>query len=225
MKCITCCTVSYNFTKNLRTACFCVLQFFENNDTGTLAHDKAASFFIKRNRTSFRICGRCQRSKRRETTKSCWCNGSFCSACNHNICIRTLDGTICFTDTVGSCRAGSHNIDVFSAKPKLNGDISGCHVGNQKRNHQWIQSAWSFRVKNFAGFLNNLHASDTTSNAASNAKWIFFRHIQSGLLNCLFCRSYCILAEKLHTLCRFKIHIIFCIEVIDFCCHMCSVFT
>lgn len=46
---------------------------------------------------------------------------------------------------------------------------------------------------------------------------------QSGLLNSFFCCCYRILAEKLHTFCRFEIHIILWIKIVDLCCHMRSV--
>ena len=42
---------------NFSTAFFCMLQFFQNYHAGTLTHYKTASFFVKRDGTSLRICG------------------------------------------------------------------------------------------------------------------------------------------------------------------------
>ena len=174
MECIGCCTIAHQFRIDSCASRLCMLQFLENYDSGTLTKHEATSVFVKRNGCpgSIFCFGKC--CKCCKTAKACWCDSCFCSTCHHNICIRALNGAVCFSNAVGSCCTGSYNINVLSAQSKLNGNISGCHIGDQKRNHQRIQSSWSLCVENFAGFLYHLHTSDTASHAAAYTEGIFF---------------------------------------------------
>ena len=221
---ITGCTVSDNFSQNLRATFFCMFQFFQNYYTGAFSHNKSISFLIKRNGTTIRIrrCGKCCQCCK--TADTYWCDTGLGSACYHNICIAKLNGTISLSDTMCTCCAGSYHIDALSFQPELNGYVTGCHIGDHHRNHKRIYTIWAFLQKFGMFFFYCLKTSDSGTNGTSHTIRIFLFHMEAGIFDCFFCSCYCILTKKFHSSCSFRIHIIFSYKSFDFSCHMCFVF-
>ena len=161
MKCICCCTITNQFCINSGTSCFCMFQFFKNNDSGTFPKYKATSVFIKRNGRScgifcFSKCGKCGKPG-----YTGWADTAFGSSRQHNLCIPVLNRTERIADTVCSRSAGCYNVSTFAAKPKLNGDISCCHIGDHHRHHQRINFSRSLRDDFFIVIFNLRKASDS----------------------------------------------------------------
>ena len=218
--CIRSCTVSHDFSENMRASCLRMLEFFQNNNACTFTQNKAVSFLIKRNGTSLWICGSRKRSQSCETAYSDWSNCRLCTARKHHICIAALNTSVGLTDAVCSCRTGCHYINIFSSQAKLNGYISCCHIGNHHRHHQRTHTVWSFLQVFLMLTLDCLKASDTGTNGASNCKRIFLFHIKPGLLHRLFCSCHCILAKQFHSPCILRVHIFLRLKIFYFCCQM-----
>ena len=122
---------------------------------------KATSVFIKRNGRScgifcFSQCGKCGKPG-----YTGWADTAFGSSCQHNLCIPVLNRTERIADTVCSRSAGCYNVSTFAAKPKLNGDISCCHIGDHHRHHQRINFSRSLRDDFFIVIFNLRKASDS----------------------------------------------------------------
>ena len=117
MESICSCTVSHNLCQDIGISLFGMLKLFQNNHTCTLAHNKTASVFIKRNGCTQRIltCAQCSKAcKACDTDRA---DSSLCTTGKHYICITILNGTESISDTMCSCRTCRYHVGAFSFSP------------------------------------------------------------------------------------------------------------
>ena len=217
MESICCCTVANQLGIDSCASCLCMLQFLKNYDSGTFTENKTASFFIKRNGRSCSIFGLCQCGKCCKSSHACRTDTAFGSTCKHNFSIAILDRTECITDTVSSGCTSCHHICTFAAESQLNRNVSCRHVGNHHRNHQWIYFSRSLGEDFFIVVFYLRKTSDTRTNNNTHTERILFFHIKASILKSFFCCCHCILAEWIHTSCGSRIHMVFCIKILNLC--------
>ena len=156
-------------------------------------------------------------SKGSKTCNTCRADTAFRSTCQHDLGIPVLDRAECITNAMSSGSTGCHNICTFAAESELNGDISCCHVGDHHRYHQRIYFSRSFGEDFFIVILYLRKTSDTGANDHACAERIFFFHIDPGIFQGFFCCRHCILAERIHTSRRSRIHMVFCVKILHLC--------
>ena len=217
---ICCCTVANQLGIDSCSSCLRMLQFFKNYDSGTFSKYKTTSVFVKWNRCSCDIFGLGQCSKCGKASHSCRTDTTLGSTCQHDFRIPILNCTECITNAVCSGCTGCHNICTFAAESQLNRNISCSHVRDHHRDHQWIYFSRSLGEDLFIVVFYLRKTSDTRTNNNTHTERILFFHIKASILKSFFCCCHCILAEWIHTSCGSRIHMIFCIKILNFCCDL-----
>ena len=113
-----------------------MLQILQNQKRCALAHDETVSFFIERSRTSVRIGTLRKRRHICETGERNVGERRFRTAGNHRVVSAALNIAESFADSMRSRGAGGGNSHGNTLCPRLNGDVSGDHIGNRHRHHK-----------------------------------------------------------------------------------------
>ena len=211
------CAISHYLSIDLRTTCFCMLKFLQNNNSGSFSNYETASFFIEWNGRTIWILTGAKGGQIRESSHTNRADRTFRSPCDHNLCITILDCTKCISDTMCSRRTGSHYVGAFSPCTKSNGYVSSGHIADHFGNKKRVNLGWSALDQSLICRFHCLKAPNSGSHDHSNTERIFFSHFNSCICHSLLCCSHCILGKQFHSFGRFEIHIIFCIKIFYFC--------
>ena len=124
---------------------------------------------------------------------------------------------------MSTCGTGCHYINALSLKTELNCHVSCCHITDHQRNQKRIYPAWPFIQQLFILTLNGLKTSDTRADTDADPERIFLLSVNSGILQSFLCGNHCKLAELLHSLGRFRIHMLPGIKILYLGCKLCFV--
>ena len=95
-------SVAAYFGNYVRSARFSVLQLFEHNYTGSLAHDEASASLVERQRRQRRIFRQAESLTVYKSADSELCYGSFCTTCNNSVGISVHNRAVSLADRI--CR-------------------------------------------------------------------------------------------------------------------------
>ena len=197
-----------------------MLQFLQNQDSCPFSHDKSAAVLVKGKAAAVRVIHTGKGGQGAEACNSQRGNGALRPPCHHHVRFPVLDTAECLSDGVGSCGAGSHYVEAFPFQTKLNGNISGRHVGDHQRDKQGIYPGRPLAGKLVILSLHGLQASDPGAHGAAHTIRILSFHLKPRIRNSLLSSGYSILGERLHPSGRSGVHKFFGVKILYLGCHM-----
>ena len=118
-----------DFAVNFRAAFFGVFEFFEDEDAGAFAEDKAVASFIEGARGFFRlVVGRAESGEEVETGNAERVNHRVRAAGEHHVGFVAADKFGRFADRLGARGAGGEAVDVRAFGAEVGGQVSGGHI-------------------------------------------------------------------------------------------------
>ncbi len=122
--------VTGNFRINLCAARFGVFEFFQNEDSGTLCHNKAVPFLVKGDRGAVRIFRTGKSAHIVEAGHGKARHGGFCAARNTGVQITVFNLAEGFAHCMGGRGAGGDRGEVCPLESGADGDISSGHIAD-----------------------------------------------------------------------------------------------
>ena len=182
VECVTGGAVSHYLCQNIGSSGLCVFQGLQYYHAGSLAHNKTISVLVKGDGCPGSVLCGVQGCKGCKARNADWGNAGLCTAGHHYIRLAVLNGPECLTDGMSSGCACSYNVEAFSLKSELDGNIACGHVAYHKRYQKGIHTAGSLLVKLLHILFHGLERADAGSHAHAYAVRILLLHINTGLL-------------------------------------------
>ena len=174
---ISCSAITYYFTVNLSSSCFSMFQFFQNEYSGSVSHDKTISVFIKRFTGIFWIFRRRKCCQVRKSSHTDLTDRRLSTAGNTSIQIAMLNIPKCSANAICSCCARSDNIFTYSLSSQTDCNITSRHITDRHRNKQRRHTRRSFFVQTNHLLLHCHQTANTGTYDHTDLSRILFLHI------------------------------------------------
>ena len=210
---------------DMSTALLSMLQCLQNNNTGTLAHNKTAAGCIKRTRSLLRIIIAVAAQSLHSTEASHSSRGNAClsTASQHNISITSLQHAESVTDVVSTGSTSSNNAAARSLQAKGNRHMTGSHIADHHRNEERADAGRPLIKELLILAVHGLNTANATAYIGTNALAILRLQIQLGILNSHLCRSYSKLSITVNALGLLLVHIISRLKILYLTGNLCLV--
>ena len=160
--------VAGDFGVDSGAPCFGVLQFFQDQDAGAFAHDKAVPFLIKGNGGTVRVGRAGEGSHVVEARHGEFGDGGFRTACHAGIQIAALDEPEGFAYGVGRGSAGGNGSKVHALEAGADGDVPGGHIADHHGDEENRNPLCAFFEEFLVFLLKGLHPADAAADDDSD---------------------------------------------------------
>ena len=189
MMCITGSTVTHDLTIDLGMTCFGMFIFLQDQDAGTFSHDKAVTFFVKRNAGAVFVIAFAQSSHGLKSGNCQRRNGCLASAGHDDIFITVADLMESLADGIAAGCARRNDTGTMSLCPDINSNCSGCQIGKRHRNEERRYSSRTPCFQIDLCLFDRCYAADSRSDNDTEAIHIFCFRIDFTVFHRLFCRN------------------------------------
>ena len=225
MICIRVRAIAYNLCIDMSTTLLSMLQSLQNNNTGALAHNKSAAVGVKWTGSMSWIII-VVHAQSLHSTEACYSsrrNTCFSTACQHYICITTLQYTESITNIIGTSSTGSYNTAAWPLQAKGNGYMASSHIANHHRNEEWADTGRSLVKQLLILAMHGLNAANTAAYESTDSFQIFLLQIQLGILNSQLSCCHSKLSITINTLGFLLVHIIGWVKILNLAGNLCLV--
>ena len=173
-------------------------QALEHQNTGALAHDKAAALFVKRTARLLRILLQRERMHIRKTGNCHRRDARLGAACDRRIQITVADGAHRLADCLRTGCTGTDRRIALTLEAERHRDMRRRHIRNHHRNGKRGDTARSLVQQFLMLGLKHLQAADARADERADAERIDAALHQAGLLHRFLCRRQRKLAVAVH---------------------------
>ena len=141
---ITGSTIAYKFCIDVRSSGQCMIQRLQNQDASSFGHDKSIS--VRREGTACSLgiiisSGECPHGTESANRKRG--NTGFRTAGDNQVCCTGFNGSVGFSQGVGSRCTSSHRCKVWTFQIKIDCHLCRCHIDNHHGNHERADSFYT----------------------------------------------------------------------------------
>lgn len=208
-----------DFAKDVGTARLGVLEFLEDEDGATFAHDEAVARSAERSACGLRaFVARGESGHGVETTDTGRDDSGFATTGHDGVSLAQSDVVEGIDHgVVGACARALRG-EVRSTESVANGNLSSGDVANEHRNEE-RRELWSeFRVRGeeFLFVFHGEHATDAARHDDADFVLVFLLEVEASTFYGLFRRHECVLAVVIKVSQFLAIEVVSRVEVLDF---------
>ena len=206
-----------HFSVNFSSTCFGVFQFFQNQTSGTLAHNETVATCAEWARSMFRVVipGR-KGFHGIKTTYASRPYSCFRAAAEDHVSLAQTDKVECVSQSVGrrcACRSGRV---VRPMETIHNRNMTACNVCNHFRDEErivfWSQF-FSCECIRPGFFFKSVYSTDSHSEDYTYTVFVHSFQIHAGIVYGHFGCSQGILGVQVHSACFFAVNVVAHIEI------------
>ena len=217
--CVSRHTYACNFAINLCATCFSVLQFFEDKDTCTFAHDKTITALAEGTWSMSRIIVASRECVHRvEATYTAGPNSSFGTTSNHCIGLAQTNEVKGICQGIGWRGTSRGSGVVRAVETILNRNLSWSNVSNHFGDEEGVELRTFILVHGIVTsfFFEGVNTTDTNTKYHTNAVFVDSFEVPATVLDSLHSSNECILFVEVHLASLFAIDKVSSFEVLHF---------
>ena len=209
------CTITNDFSIDVRTTLFSMLQCFHNNNTSALTHNETTAVCIKWTGSMCRIIivVAAQCLHRAETCYSGLRNAGLCATSHHNISIPPLKHAESITNVISTSCTSCYYTAAWPLQSQSNGNMTSSHITNHHRNKEWTNLVRSLVKQLLILTMHGLYTTDTTTYEGTDTVAILSLKVQLGIFNSHLCCSNSKLGITVDALSLLLVHVVSRIKI------------
>ena len=192
---ITGATISDYFPIDFYISGKCMLQLLQNDNAGSLSHDKALTLCIKGNRSTLGITALMQCPHACKASHRDRCHSCLTSSGCHHILIAVTNTVKGFPNRIGCGCTGCHNTGNIAMCIHVDCGTAGCQIDQRHRYEIWRDTAWSTVFDRLGRTLDCRNTTNSRSDDNTEAITVELCLSQTTVLIGLLCRNSCELRE------------------------------